>query len=742
METKIGIGMLIIGAMISVACLAPVAYGESTVSLVVVAPKTLYTESPATVSVTAVTTVEQAPAVVSVTIGLIYNSSTSVGVFTGSTDSAGRLAAEFYVGDVAPGAYTLEIKAEGLEEPLTAPVQIRKMPIVLIETDKPIYKPGQTIKGRLLVLSNKLRPQSADVGVEITDGKGVKIFRKELVTNAFGVAPFELPLASELNFGTWKITAESGSSSGFIDVRVEKYVLPRFNVDLNMPKDYFIVDEKISGAVEAAYFFGKAVDGSVRVRAERYVGVWEKYAEYTATLTEGKADFVLPAAGYVAGTPGGDGSGSVQLEVVVTDTSGHEEKTTKLLKIVESSVDHKLIALSRVIIPGHNFDVMLIAENQEGDAVGASAELVCTYYDENRQELSAEKLSVGDFVGSTTVSFKAPEADEGIAASEIRSTVTTDEGITADAELTVYAAYSPSDSFLHLSRDSEGSVNVGDFVGIDVFKTHDATVYYDVFANGHTIWSQATTASKIIFRATQQMLPSAKIVAYIINPNNEISADAIELDVTMDNAAGLEVSFDREEVLPGDAVRLSIQADTEAMVGLAIVDESVYALNEGRLNMQEVFNELERLFMAPQSETHSEEWNNGAYGVFDDAGLQILTSDGLDVPEGRQIWRWDKWWWRQWLENDAVGPGVYGGGGLAEVTRIRQFFPETWLWMPDLLTESDGNAIVELTAPDSITTWRLHAVSTSDDGLGISESELLVFQEFFGEPDLPYAVTR
>lgn len=515
METKVK--MLIVGAMMAAMCLAPVAYGESTVSLVVVAAKTLYTESPATVSVTAVTIVGQAPVVVPVTIGLIYNSSTSVQVFTGSTDSAGRLAAEFYVGDVAPGAYTLEIKADGVDEPLTAPVQIRKMPIVLIETDKPIYKPGQTIKGRLLVLSNKLRPQSADVGVEITDGKGVKIFRKELVSNVFGVAPFELPLASELNFGTWKITAESGSSSGFIDVRVEKYVLPRFNVDLNMPKDYFIVDEAISGTVEAAYFFGKTVDGSVRVRAERYVGVWEEYAEYTATLTEGKADFDLPAAGYVAGTPGGDGAGSVQLEVVVTDTSGHEEKTTKLLKIVESAVNHQLIALSRVIIPGHNFDVMLIAENQEGAPVGASAELVCTYYDENRQELGAENMSVGDFVGSTTVSFKAPEA-EGITAAEIRSTVATAEQITADAELTVYAAYSPSDSFLHLSRDSEGSVNVGDFVGIDVFKTHDATVYYDVFANGHTVWSQATTTSRITFRTTQQMLPSAKIVAYIINP--------------------------------------------------------------------------------------------------------------------------------------------------------------------------------------------------------------------------------
>jgi CD109 antigen len=282
---------------------------------------------------------------------------------------------------------------------------------------------------------------------------------------------------------------------------------------------------------------------------------------------------------------------------------------------------------------------------------------------------------------------------------------------------------------------------------IDVFRTHNATVYYDVFANGHTIWSDATTQQQIIFRATQQMVPAAKVVAYIINPNNEISADALPLEVAMDSTAQLDVQFDAEQVLPGDPVQVSIQADTEAMVGLAIVDESVYALNEGRLNMQEVFDELERRFMEPQSETHEFPTTYGAHEVFDEAGLQVLVSDAIDVPQGRQAW--DGWWWEEFAAVDGGLVPAPGRGSpdktnvpLAEVSRIRQFFPETWLWMPDLLTEPDGTATVDLTAPDSITTWRLHAVSTSDSGLGISESQLLVFQEFFGEPDLPYAVTR
>ena len=105
----------------------------------------------------------------------------------------------------------------------------------------------------------------------------------------------------------------------------------------------------------------------------------------------------------------------------------------------------------------------------------------------------------------------------------------------------------------------------------------------------------------------------------------------------MDTPANLVVSFDAEEVLPGDPVQVSIDAGSEAMVGLAIVDESVYALNEGRLNMQEVFDELEQRFMEPQAEVHDQPYSYGARNVFEDAGLQVVTSRGLAVPEGRQI---------------------------------------------------------------------------------------------------------
>jgi CD109 antigen len=719
---------------------------NDTVSVVAIAPKTIYAGSGAAVSVTAMSKTDGAPALVPVTMKLLTGDANAVELCTGITDNNGRFSAQFVAPDVTPGAYTLQVNVTGLENPLQATVQVKQMPVLLIETDKPIYKPGQKIQARVLVLNSELRPNpSAQVAVEITDGKGVKIFRKTLVTNAFGVAPFDLDLASELNFGTWKITAQSGSASTSLDVRVEKYVLPRFEVDVVTGRDYFLVDEQIIGTIEAKYFFGKPVDGTVEIKASRYVGLWEQYATYTGPLADGALAFTLPAVGYVSGTSGAGGSGGVQLDITVTDTSDHKEKVTKLLKIVKSGIVHQLIPPAKSITPGQPFDVLAIIEDPDGKPLTASGTIVCEYYSYSTGLISKETIALTNITGSASVTFTTPEKTSW---AQLRSTVEANSE-RATAEQMLYASYSPSDSFVHLTRGSDELVYVGDTVIINVYRTHKATVYYDVFANGHTVWSNAVVGSQIVFQATQQMVPSAKVVAYVINPNSEISADTLPLEVALKDAADLKVTFDANQVLPGDSVQVSVQADTQAMVGIGIVDESVYALNEGRLNMQEVFDELERLFMEPQAETHQSWWNSGAYEVFDQVGLQVLASGAVKVPSGQVFWR-DIGFGGGAAAGGAGGGGVPGrdndpedkSADLAEVTRIRQFFPETWLWTPDLLTDVNGAAKINLTAPDSITTWRLHAASTSANGLGITESKLLVFQEFFGEPDLPYAVTR
>jgi uncharacterized protein YfaS (alpha-2-macroglobulin family) len=64
------------------------------------------------------------------------------------------------------------------------------------------------------------------------------------------------------------------------------------------------------------------------------------------------------------------------------------------------------------------------------------------------------------------------------------------------------------------------------------------------------------------------------------------------------------------------------------------------------------------------------------------------------------------------------------------------------LWRPDLVTDQDGALHLDFPVADSITTWRMTALASTQDGrLGSTTAELRVFQDFFIDLDLPQALT-
>jgi hypothetical protein len=79
----------------------------------------------------------------------------------------------------------------------------------------------------------------------------------------------------------------------------------------------------------------------------------------------------------------------------------------------------------------------------------------------------------------------------------------------------------------------------------------------------------------------------------------------------------------------------------------------------------------------------------------------------------------------------------------AEPARVREFFPETMLWQPSLITDDKGEANLAVNFADSITTWRLSASANSKGGaLGGATVPLKVFQDFFVDIDLPVFLTQ
>src|SRR4030042_5685716 len=155
-----------------------------------------------------------------------------------TTRVKGKGTVELEVPQLDKGDYEIVVSGPGFRD--NAKVQVQQGTLLFVETDKPIYKPGQTILMRLVALNSELKPVSTAATIEVQDAKAIKVFKQSVTTDELGMATVELPLSSEPNLGVWKVPAGGGDTSAAVDVRVEEYVLPKYEVAGDLPKQGFL----------------------------------------------------------------------------------------------------------------------------------------------------------------------------------------------------------------------------------------------------------------------------------------------------------------------------------------------------------------------------------------------------------------------------------------------------------------------------------------------------------------------
>ncbi len=655
------------------------------------------------------------------------------------------------VPELDAGSYDVEIEVEDVRETRKASVRVEDGTVLFVETDKPIYKPGQTVHIRLMTLDPLLMARPSDAIIEVQDAKGIKVFRTDVETDEYGMATVDLPLSSEPNLGVWKLTAISGDRKTQLDVRVEEYVLPKYEVSVDTERDWVLVNDSISGNLSSEYSFGKPVVGEFEIVASRYVGRWEEYARLTGRI-DGETTFEIPPVEYVSGVPAAGGQGNLTLDVTVREKgTGYEEKTTHLMTVAAAPLVLKLIPEGRVFKPGLEMSYLVVTQDPGGAPVDADVSLEFRFKNRDFDDIGVRERSVSTVRGKALVNVDSPV--DAIAV----TTFAHSRGARASSVL--QAGHSPSGNFIHVEQVTEGPIAVGDTVRFHVNATREkSNFYYEVLSRGGVVFTDVSSGPDIEFVAAGMMSGASRLLVYQILPNSEIAADYLPFGVAAEYPHEVQAEFRAEEVRPGDAVEVDVRTQGESRVGLVAVDKSVFLLAENRLNLQQVFDELEKLYMEPQVELHDLRFidkitTRGAAETFEDAGAIVLTNKV--APSGEEF-KQERLVERLVLERavavslevtqeDATPVPVAVNAspeGLAEVQRVRQFFPETWIWQ-DIDTGPDGRAVVPVEAPDSITTWMLRAVAMSKDrGLGIAEDQLRVFQPFFLTVDLPFSAIR
>lgn len=140
--------------------------------------------------------------------------------------------------------------------------------LTLVQTDKPMYKPGQTVKFRIMTLLSDMRARTGQIkSIYISDPDKFRVKQYRDVETQ-GIASLEFQLGSEAKLGQWTIEVnvdeademkkEKKSTAQFT---VKEYVLPRFEVEIEPPPFILATDETISGKVCAKYTYGKEVSG-------------------------------------------------------------------------------------------------------------------------------------------------------------------------------------------------------------------------------------------------------------------------------------------------------------------------------------------------------------------------------------------------------------------------------------------------------------------------------------------------
>ncbi|NXX53693.1 A2MG protein, partial [Scopus umbretta] len=136
--------------------------------------------------------------------------------------------------------------------------------LVFVQTDKPIYKPGQTVLFRIVSLDKDFRPLNE------VDPKKNRLYQWAKAELKGGLIQLFFNLTSEPMQGTYTVVAQKASGKKILHpFSVEEYVLPKFEVTVKMPKVITILDEELKVTVCGLYTFGKPVPGLVSFRVCR-----------------------------------------------------------------------------------------------------------------------------------------------------------------------------------------------------------------------------------------------------------------------------------------------------------------------------------------------------------------------------------------------------------------------------------------------------------------------------------------
>jgi len=527
-------------------------------------------------------------------------------------------------------------------------------PKLYLTLDKPRYQPGQTIHLRTLSFWDGLT-NTDNVTYEIKDPSGNKLFKKVMTPNKFGITYLDYPLNDILPQGEFKITVTSRDATSIKSVPVERYVLPKFNIQFGTMAEWYNVADIINGEFDVKYFFGKPVEGTAVIVATMvprayYWDMGSKVASgtrellnttnMTSPVINGKCTFTVPKAS-------GSISSSYQvydlsLSVAVTDTGGHTEKKSTTLML--TSEPYYISAITDTRTPGQPYDLTVMAQDVLGSPVkGANVNV---------------KISGtgGRNLGSGVTNAKGLATITFVPTNESSLSITADFGEKGGHKYTQNVNTGLGNpSAIKITTDKR-FYNAGETARVNIMADpRDDTfgvagyTFVDVKVDGnvasHRVLKLENDRASFSFKVTEEMAPTLEIEASKLsvmsygtyyqnyygyyyykraaeptvqtdfyNNSYSMARDRTAIGVGVRSQLDIAVNASKTELRPGEPVDLYFTVmngsrPVSAALALAIVDEALLAMG-GDSAFDEIRNDLMRDPGYEQYTVYSYIWND------------------------------------------------------------------------------------------------------------------------------------
>uniref|UniRef100_A0A8C0FUP2 Alpha-2-macroglobulin n=1 Tax=Bubo bubo TaxID=30461 RepID=A0A8C0FUP2_BUBBB len=650
--------------------------------------------------------------------------------------------------------------------------------LVFVQTDKPIYKPGQTVLFRIVSLDKDFYPLLyCPVTLSyphLQDPQRNRVYQWQGVELETGLAQLSFPLTSDPIQGTYKIVVQKSFSS-YVEhsFSVKEYVLPRYEVLVKLPKMITIKDKELPVSVCGLYTYGKPVPGLVHVQ------VCRKFSHSASNCYGKEAEAVCEEFTRQADARG-CASGVVRTKIFQLQRRGYEMSIEVQGKITEDGTGIEMTGTGSCgitpVMSKISFD-LLDSLYRPGIPLFGKVKLV----DGTDAPIANETITIS--VDSVEGNYTTDEQGQSWFSIDTTTFTQASLEIRADhkPELNCYDSewitpsyehamrrinrfYSPSKSFLKIEPKPE-ALTCGSPTEIQVHyiftpeaigEQKKIVIYYLVMAKGGIILEDthdltvntgdAYGTFPLTFPVEATIAPLARMLVYTILPSGEVIASSADFQVESCLPNKVRLSFVPKEGLPASNTRLQLHTSPRSLCALRAVDKSVLLMKpEDELSPSSVYDLLPLKEIRGYSfkDYYLEEDNVNPCVSLDNILLNgfvyiPISPDGegdaydiLKVITALNL--------LDDLDDEMTEHMVAGN----PTETVRKYFPETWIW--DIVSvNSEGSADLDVTIPDTITEWKANAFCTSaDTGFGLSPTvSLRAFQPFFVELTLPYSVVR